>query len=331
MKKVLIVTEANESVASGHLFECLVLCTELKDAVLLVNHDIPDKLRDRLPENVCYYEKNIQEESEILIGIIRKEMVEVVLFNLREIKQDFILNLRICYNGKVVCIDEFGNRRLDADVIINPMIGNKYWNYLDSQGRVIKGHEYLILPSKLNEYNLQNKVIRENINTITVSMGGIDYYNSTLKIVDWLLMMQFSGVINIVLGAGYRYIDELNSCIKGIKNCKVVQDIDYLYDLFLESDLAFCAGGNTLHELAAIGTPTIIVPTMPHELENAIEFQNRGFGIACVLSKELDIGDLDDAYSLVKDYRKRDNMSISGKLIVDGLGYVRVSDVLESL
>ena len=38
-----------------------------------------------------------------------------------------------------------------------------------------------------------------------------------------------------------------------------------------------CAGGNTLHETACIGTPAIVWPSMPHERRTAECFERQGF------------------------------------------------------
>ena len=39
----------------------------------------------------------------------------------------------------IICIDEFGHRNLQADIIVNPMIDSYYWNYGESDARLFCG------------------------------------------------------------------------------------------------------------------------------------------------------------------------------------------------
>lgn len=331
MKRTLIITEANEQVASGHLFESLVIYSGLEGAILVVNRDLPTQLVNRLPRNSYFYNTNIQEEIECVFELVERESIEVIVFNLREIHPQFVDKLKMYVDCIIVCIDEFGNRQLDVDVIINPMIGERYWNYYNSKAKIYAGNQYLVLSRSLGKYNIFKKRINRNIDNITISMGGVDINNSTQKILNWLGECNFRGRVNVVLGAGYEFREEIVACASHLSNCRIVQNIGYLYELFFNSDLAFCAGGNTLHELSVIGTPTIVIPTMPHELENALEFHKRGFCVPCKMSESVGSEDIDWAFSNIASESTRIAMMNAGKEIADGKGYVRIERILKTL
>ena len=151
--RVLIVTEANEMVASGHLFECLeighfvIKCGY--EVELLINSDIQDDLKDRIDIEYSEYNPPIDNCVDVVIDAATEFQADCVVTNLRKINNDFIVdyncrirgnNLRNHSNNKcrsrhkeipLICIDEFGNRLLSCDAIINPMIDSKYWNYVD--------------------------------------------------------------------------------------------------------------------------------------------------------------------------------------------------------
>jgi UDP-2,4-diacetamido-2,4,6-trideoxy-beta-L-altropyranose hydrolase len=53
---------------------------------------------------------------------------------------------------------------------------------------------------------------------------------------------------------------------------------DYkLKDLMLEADVAISAGGQTLHELARIGVPTIAITVAENQLRNSKSWEKAGF------------------------------------------------------
>lgn len=332
--KILVVTEANEKVASGHLMECIECCREFClhsiKTYLMVNRDMPSGLKERISMPYDTYSSNIQEEADALIDFVRKNRIGIVVFNLREIQNRFLQKIRkeIADISSIVCIDEFGHRSLDADVIINPMIDEYYWKY-ETNGTLYGGAEYLILPRNLKKYHEKEKSIREEIETITVSMGGVDAKGTTLKLAVWLEEL-FSDVrLNLVMGGGFAYQEQLLELVKGKKNIRIYQNITFLYDLFMESDLAVCAGGNTLHELAALGVPALVTPGMPHEMRNGKAFERMGFSICGEDAEHVTKDSFTADMKRLSDYRLRVEMSGNGKKIADGRGVDRVFQIIK--
>lgn len=334
---LLIVTEANEKVASGHLFECIVCYKELvkkkREVHLMINADIPYKFRERLPQEYVEYPSDIQNDIPFLLKYIQKNHVSVIIFNLRKIENNFIRSLKRIADLQIVCIDEFGHRELDADIIINPMVDQYYWKYENSNTHLFCGSKYLILSPEIVEYHSKEKIINEKVRVITVSMGGVDAPGTTVKLVKW---MKEAGIaeqahINLVLGGAFCYKDELWKEIANDEKFCVYQNISDIYELFWQSDLAVCAGGNTLHELAAIGVPTIVIPSMPHEERNGKTFEEMGFSLCCDNALNVRKTDFLNSFIAIKDFEVRSNMSCKGKMISDGMGYRRVCDIIENM
>lgn len=333
--KILFVTEANEKVASGHLFECIECCREFCrqniKVCLMVNRDMPLGLKQRISMSYDTYNSNIQEEADVLIDFVRRNRIRIVIFNLRKIENYFLQKIRkeLADTALIVCIDEFGHRSLNADIIINPMIDEYYWKY-DTDGELYGGAEYLVLPQKVKEYHKKEKVIRKKIETITVSMGGVDAKGTTLKLAVWLGELFDDIRLNLVIGGGFMYQDKLMELVKGKKNIKIYQNITFLYDLFMESDIAVCAGGNTLHELAALGVPTLVVPGMPHESRNGKAFERLGFSICCEEADYVTKGSVAADMKRLSDYHLRVEMNRNGKKLADGCGVDRVFEIIQN-
>ncbi|WWR16283.1 glycosyltransferase [Lachnospiraceae bacterium JLR.KK008] len=332
-KNILIVTEANARVASGHLLECISCYHELRAngvaAELMINADMPSGLKARMPDTYYEYETDIQREAVRLVEVVREKNIDLILFNLREIANSFLQEIRRALEDTVtvIVIDEFGRRKLEADIIINPMIDSYYWEY-DTAGKVYCGAQYLILPENLKSYHEKEKEIRDKVETITVSMGGVDAPGTTVKLAKWLGELSDEIQINLVLGGGFAYTEQLNQTVNGKRNIMVCQNISYLYDLFMQSDIAICAGGNTLHELAALGVPALVIPSMPHEQRNGQAFERQGFSLCCEEARQITKETLTAHLRQLSDSSVRRDMQECGKRIADGRGDERVCRIL---
>lgn len=324
--RILIITEANEIVASGHLMESIALYRELikkgVEVCILVNSDIPEFFGELLRDyNYSQYCKTLDDGKEDIIRHLINNKYDVIVTDLREIKNCQLKYIKKRLTGKTICLDEWGNRFLECDVIVNNMADKRFWNYKDSTSKIYTGPEFLILSEKLECYHKKEKIINEKIKKIVISMGGVDKNNNTKRIVDVLKDTTKYESVDVVLGGGYKWDEEITAVVENISNYRIHKNIDYLFDLFYEADLVFSAGGNTMYELAAIGTPTIIIPTMEHEKINGKAFEKKGFSHVVKLEEVTNI-----IANMSKEHRNKE--SLAGKDLVDGYGLKRISNII---
>lgn len=329
--RIAVLTEADQQVASGHLKECIVLTEELikvgYSVSLWVNADIPEGFLTHLSINYFMYKRPIQMGIMKVIDFLKEELVKLLIINLREVSNELILSIKSLCKVPILCIDEFGHRCLDCDIIVNPMVDKKYGQYEGSFKKIYIGNQYLVLPIKYYEWNQRDKKVNTDIQEITISMGGVDVRNTTQKIVNWLQQINLKTKrVNIVLGAGYRFSKELKNTIWR-KNYFIFHNINYLDQLFYESDIVFCAGGNTLHELACIGTAAITIPTMPHEYRNGMAFEEIGFG-KCYKGFNEFAEDMTNQFEIFFNEKRRTQYMYNGKKCSDGGGYLRMLKII---
>jgi UDP-2,4-diacetamido-2,4,6-trideoxy-beta-L-altropyranose hydrolase len=97
----------------------------------------------------------------------------------------------------------------------------------------------------------------------------------------------------------------------------------------LESDVVISASGQTLHELAILGVPTISVCTSDNQKLNHMYYFNKGF-----LATQLYWDDpillerIDNILFDLNDYHLRHRLSGKGKTLIDGEGLERIAQLL---
>lgn len=336
MCTISIVTEANKFVATGHLMECIVCAEELiKRGYLIsfwINKDAKEELKKRVPCARIEYEETIEKDYIFFLKEILRSHPKYVIFNMRKIENNFLKEVMYSLprDIKVVCIDELGHRELMADIIINPMINSYYWNYGNSRAQLFCGAEYLILPQIVSKIHLKNKIINDEIKNVVISMGGVDPQNFTLDLLNVIPRCFFNSLINIIIGGGNLSQDKIKKKSIKYKNIKIYKNITDLPLMMYEADLMVCAGGNTLHEAACIGVPTIVIPSMPHEKMTARYFEEKGFGHVIDTDKDF-YEEVSKACIMITNHQKRIIMSKKGKQISDGLGWERVIEIIENL
>ncbi len=343
MNIIFIVTEANKRVATGHLMECIVCAEALLgngyEVSFWINDDVGKDLKKRIPCQFCEYHNSIEEDYELLVEEVYMTQPKVVIFNLREISERFleVFKEKIQNRTTIICIDEFGHRQLAADIIVNPMIDSYYWDYGESKACLFCGAKYLLLPKELELYHQKQKTVNKIIQKIVITMGGVDPKNYTLDLIEIVSWYFASADINIVVGGGNQHYEDIirkADRSSEIYHNKIIisQNISHseLLQMMHEADVVLCAGGNTLHEVACIGTPAIIMPSMPHEVRTAKCFKKEGFGI--IVDSNIDWKEeMSGVFNRIKPMEIRQKMSISGKKILDGLGRKRVAEIIEKM
>ena len=324
---VIIITEADKIVATGHLKESMDLAEALKKrgirVKLFVNEDIDFNMRKHI--SLAYNTYRREDDTSLT-----KQLSDcaVIITNLRMISDNMIRKIKRDVSAPIICVDELGGRFLGADIIINPMINTENVDYPGRESPVYAGGKFLILSNKIQAYR-RRYIVRDEMKHICISMGGVDRCDSTNKILDTLLRTDADWNIDVVLGGGYPNFNSIFDLTKNHPQVQIYQNINYIYDLFVKSDVAFSAGGNTLHELACIGVPTIVIPTMEHEVENGKTFERFGFGRCLNKSEKISGTEIKAALDIMDSLTVRKKMSDCGRNICDGKGLERTLQIIQ--
>jgi RimJ/RimL family protein N-acetyltransferase len=133
----------------------------------------------------------------------------------------------------------------------------------------------------------------------------------------------------VIIGMGFRNIEQIESA--GDRATEFVRqpDASEISGIFSSSDVVITAGGQTLYELARVGTPAIAITVAENQTNNVKTWHKIGFAEDAGLWSDKDLLDrIGGSLSRLKENKHRFQRSTIGKRLVDGRGPRRIRDIL---
>jgi spore coat polysaccharide biosynthesis predicted glycosyltransferase SpsG/CMP-N-acetylneuraminic acid synthetase len=194
------------------------------------------------------------------------------------------------------------------------------------------GPRYAILR---NHFLGRRKVIRAEPRVLLLTFGGSDPQGLTLKALHALRGLEPGIEIVVVLGPAFSHKRDLEALLSRLgRRVSVTSDAagSTIADLMLEADLVLCSGGMSVYEIAALGTPGIVLGQNAREESRMRAFASQGTIVYLGLGPEVSESEiLGSTRGLLQDPGRRQDMSARGRALVDGLGAARAAvAVLES-
>lgn len=331
---VVVLAEAGRSVGTGHLTEALSLTEELvaEDIrpLLVVPSEAPAALVSRA---VVPVEVLAALEPSVLAEVAKRFVAcgaRVALTNFRNVSDEQVSVLAKA-GVAVICIDEFGGRHLNCTAVINPSPISACHQYTSGVPgfRVYGGPQYLALSVEYVRWHSVPRQFAGGIRSLVVSMGGVDRTGATLRVVEALRNWDSDAERHIVLGAGFQWGGELERLMRESPvPWRVHRNLPNLADLLASTDVGISAGGNTLCEMACVGTPALVLYEDDHEAEQGRAFEARGFGLCLGAGTEVSTDSIRRALNRFGDPSARRAHSEAGRYLVDGQGASRICQII---
>lgn len=311
-KKVLFVVSGNTKIGMGHVYNTLSIANEILNHSVMFLVDKESNLAfDKISES--NYSVVVQENTKIEEDIMNIDP-DVVINDRLDTSLDYMKALK-GKDYKLINFEDLGDGSKVADVVINAMY---------PEGKILVNHffgaKYFILRDEFLFTN--NKTIKEKVNHVLISFGGVDPNNYTERIIKLLapLIAELGFEITIITGMGY---DSPQSLVKKYPFITLKTNITSMSNEILKADLIFTSAGRTTFEIASIGTPAIVLCQNKRETTHFFASEKNGFynlGLGYVI---------DDATILeaFKDSLSLDNRELMNKRMLENnmkLGKARV-------
>ncbi len=337
-------TEANRVTATGHMMRCLAIADAAAEKGIRTVFIVAEESSERFPQergyqSICLGRRwdDFAGEISVIERLIADRHVEMMLIDSYFVSEEYMKT--VSKMTKTAYIDDLHAAIWSCSVLIDYAV---YYDLFDYQKeypdtKLLLGCNYAPLRKEFKD--LPVKQISKTVKKVLVVTGGTDEYHFMRRFVEALLSQRnlFAGVeFTLICGAFNREIDEIRKLSTDYLaeaddlRIKIYPSLPTLKDAMLESDLLITAGGTTLYEMAACGTPGICFSMADNQLDNVKGFAARDLvWYAGDIRKDFSYDRLIEMIKeLIGDYAARKAVSEKLRALVDGKGAERIVDAI---
>ncbi|MCR4435056.1 MAG: UDP-2,4-diacetamido-2,4,6-trideoxy-beta-L-altropyranose hydrolase [Clostridiales bacterium] len=342
MHSIAIRADGSPAIGMGHIMRCLALAKEFNRAgcrVCFLCRCAEGTGRIR-QEGFEVFELGLSSapntpgsaeiELKAVIDRIQKDGVDILVIDTYNVSEDYFLKLRP-YVNQLVYVDDMNRFPYPADVVVNGNITGKYMNYKKyyDDGILLLGPEYNLIREEFE--NLPDRAVNREVREIMVTTGGSDPHGLSVAIIHRLLEDSElrSLKINAVAGNLFTNKDKLRELGRNYNNVVLYENVKFMSEIMLKSDMAISAGGSTLYELCACGTPTLAFIAADNQEFVVEKMDEMGYVESLGRYGELSGDELIlRVKALAHNFEKRRSLSKKMQRLVDGKGARRVAGII---
>lgn len=326
--------DMNEQIATGHIMRCISIADALTVAgeavtFLLADEQAVDLLKQRGYDAIVLHTdwNHMEEELPALSHVIEKNQIKKLLIDSYQVTPTYLSE--VSRMGTTFYMDDLNKFDYPVNAVICYANYYKKFHYKTNGRR----KEYLLgtkyVPLKKSFWNCKAKNIFQKAENILILTGGSDPYNVSGQLLNALNKDEFKS-IDIICGmynTNYASLVEMYGQYKNIKFHRAINNIE---EYMQKADIAISAGGTTLYELCACGTPTISYAFADNQLDNVRQFQEDGLIDYAGDVRCNDIAENVNLYlkKYQDDWQLREKKSEKMQKMVDGKGAMRLAEAL---
>lgn len=293
-------TDANKTIATGHVMRCLTIAREILDigeqvAFIVADEEsksfVNDILKDDKPEGFeCVVLESSwdspTEEIDKFVSLINEKDIRSILFDSYSFDADYFLRLRksVSKNGKditLACMNDIVKEKYPVDIFINYNAYALTLGYEDiytDETRLLLGLNYAPLREQFSKVYHSDHDIAENV---LIAAGGGDVTGILLDILEEiekepeLARIDFHAVVGSMT-------DDQNDLMRLAWCCENIflhRNVTDMAKLMSQCDVAVSAAGTMLTELCCIKVPTIEYVIADNQLMNSDYYAKQGLMI----------------------------------------------------
>ncbi len=331
-RSIAILVEGNSEIGLGHVSRCITLGKEFRlrgwSVFFVSNHSEGISKVEENGFDIFSYSKNSEDEKiKEVINIFNNKKVSLVIIDSYIITIDFFNNFRKSFNGKIAYIDDLNNFLSPVDILIHGSILGQIYQYKMNYKNtlILNGLQYNLLRDEFKD--LPPKQVKDNVKEVLLTAGGADFKNMTTKVINIFVESRLLETfqLNVVIGSAFENIDEIYELSKKNNNIKIYYNPISIAEIMIRSDIAITAGGSTVYELFATGTPSVAMITSNNQKIFIEELEKEDLLVNGGMLEDLDANILSEKLScFINERDNRMKMSRITQQLLDGYGATRV-------
>ena len=319
MAKIAIFCKASFSHGMGHLVRQSHIAKILRNRGNEINFFTPDYSPAQLWLDQCGL-------SHQTLTDVKQVSSDLIILDVQDTSAAFIKNLRQDKKA-VVSFEDLGEGRNHVDLLVDCNLGEEKSTELPVQ--TLFGNNYAVLAEEFEAYHSKPRVFKNTINSVLVTFGGTDPHSLTLTLAQKISHIHPRLSITLLAGPGNRNIPALKDLESKYAQVRLLDSTSEMAQTLFSHDIVFCAGGVTLHESMAVGTPAFVINQVQHQADKANRAEKQGAALNLGMSDSWAENRLPKI--LQSSPKILEKMSQAGKSMIDGKGLKRIVDAIEEL
>ena len=197
--------------------------------------------------------------------------------------------------------------------------------------RLLLGTDYALLRREFRNWQGPLRVFPASARQLLVTLGAADPSNITADVIACIgPALAADMAIVVVVGGSNPHAEAIAARTARLPNCRVLRDPGgEMPSLMAAADLAVCAGGSTMWEMACMGVPFIPIVIADNQRQAAAAMAGDGYPAIerVAVPRQLPAA----MAALATDAGRREALSLRGRQLVDGRGAERVCAALQEL
>ena len=328
--RVLFRVDGSAAVGMGHVFRSLAIAEALRglsraDIAFLMSADHPEGLVT--VSRAGYAVRVVGDgKEETYLEHIRDFAPAILINDLPALERSYLTalsHLGATTVNLVDTVDDLETTEHYAQVIVSVMKQDR-----ETPEGFYEGPEYAILRE---HFRGREKELREQPRLVLLSFGGSDPQGLTLKAARALQSLGPGVDVVAVAGPAFSFRREFETLSAALpRRVPLINEAGgHIAELMLEADVMVGSGGMSVYEIAALGTPGVILGQNAREDKRMRDFARHGTVEYLGLGTEVEEAALAEAVrALLADVERRRTMSARGRALVDGLGATRAAEAV---
>lgn len=323
--------DVNEVIATGHVMRCMAIA----GAMRLLGEDVTFLVADQTGKDfveekgypaICLNSKwnELETELDTLQELIERLQIRRILVDSYQVTETYLATLQ-SYTS-VIYLDDLDAFSYPCDRIINYAVYAGQCSYAreeKSRGHLL-GTSYM--PLRQAFWHLASKEVSDGAKHLLVLSGGADTYHFTR---DFLRACENDDKhdITVICGRFHPDVQELERMAEQREHVIIKKNVTDIERYMKWADIAISAGGTTLYELCACGTPTISYALADNQMKNVTAFDELGLIPYCGdIRRESCIPQIwNQIRKWSKNPQQRKEVSQRMQTLVDGQGAMRLA------
>jgi spore coat polysaccharide biosynthesis predicted glycosyltransferase SpsG len=319
MAKISIFCKASFSDGMGHLVRQSHIAKILRDRGNEIFFFIPDYSPAQLWLDRCEFPSKISSYAE-------KVSSDIIILDVQDTTAAFIKKLRQ-KNKAVVSFEDLGEGRNHVDLLVDCNLNED--KTIPLTVRTLMGHNYSVIAKEFETFHSKTRVFNNSIKSVLVTLGATDPHSLTPMLAKKILHIRPGLSITLLAGPGSSNILALKNLASKHEKVKLIESTTEMAKILFSHDIVFCAGGVTLHEAMAVGTPAFVINQVQHQAAKADRAEKQGSSINLGMADSWEENRLPKI--LRSNLKTLEEMSQAGKIMIDGKGLKRVADAIKTL